>query len=113
MVFLFTGLTMNSLMLEEIPDNLRPRVWTGTFADVKAYVTDASGRVVDTLGQHVNDERLRKDLQDIVRQLCNPDPQKTGHPLNNAQGNPLTLERYVSWFDLLARRAELGIFGKL
>lgn len=113
-VFLFTGLTMNSLILEEIPDTLRPRVWTGTYADVLPYITDAFGRVLDTLGKHVGDDKLRKDLQDAVRQLCNPDPKSRGHPSNKAQrSNLFSLERYVSWFDLLARRAELGIFGKL
>jgi len=113
-VFLFTGLTMNSLIVKEIPDTMRPQVWTGTFENVLPYVTDGFGRVLDILGEHVDEDNLRKELQDIVRQLCNPNPKLRGHPLDLAQGsNPLSLQRYVSRFDLLARRAELGLFRKL
>jgi serine/threonine protein kinase len=113
-VFLFTGATMNSLILQEIPNPMRPKAWTGSFADAIPYVTDAFGRVLDTFGSHVTDQRLRGDLVDIVRHLCDPDPKRRGHPVNVAQGgNPFAVERYVSWFDLLARRAELGLFGKL
>jgi serine/threonine protein kinase len=112
-VFLFTGRSMNSLILEELPDHLWPRDWTGTFVDVMPYVADAFGRVLDTLGKHVGNGELRDDLRDIVSQLCNPEPRERGHHLNSGfGGNPYSLERYVSWFDLLARRAEIGIFGK-
>jgi serine/threonine protein kinase len=112
-VFLFTGLTMNSLVLEELPGNLRPNNWTGTFVEGLPYVVDAFDRAVDTLGRHVVDCKLRDALQEIVRQLCSPDPNLRGHPLTRGQlGNPFSLERYVSWFDLLARRAEIGIFGQ-
>lgn len=113
-VFLFTGSTMNGLILGELPASLRPDNWTGTFADVLPYVVDAFGRGVDTLGHHVTDLRLRSDLQEIVRQLCSPDPKLRGHPLTRAQaGDRFSLERYVSWFNLLARRAEIGILGRV
>ena len=113
-VFLFTGSTMNSLILGELPDSLRPRAWTGTFTDVLPYVTDAFGRALDTLGKHVGDDKLRNELQDIVRQLCLPDSKSRGHPLNRALGSNLfSLERYVSWFNRLAMQAELGVFRNL
>ena len=89
-VFLFTGSTMTSLILSEIPSSINPEHWSGTFDDALPYVVDAFGRVIETLGRHVTNEGLRRDLQLIVRQLCNPEVNRRGHPVNLGRpGNSL------------------------
>jgi hypothetical protein len=56
---------------------------------------------------------LREELVLAVRQLCEPDPRLRGHPGEKlGHHNPYSLERYVSKFDLLAKKAEYGLIGK-
>jgi eukaryotic-like serine/threonine-protein kinase len=110
-VFLFTGLSMTSLVQDELDPSFHWRNWTGTYQDVAAHVRDAFGRAVEVFGNHIPEEPLRDELKQIVRQLCDPDPRLRGHPLNRlGSSNPLSLERFVSHLDLLTRRAELGVF---
>lgn len=47
----------------------------------------------------------------IARELCAPDPERRGDPRTRARGteSPYAVERYISRFNLLARRAELGL----
>ena len=44
-----------------------------------------------------------------VRELCEQDPSRRGDPKSRADGRPFDLERYVSRFNLLARKAEIGM----
>jgi eukaryotic-like serine/threonine-protein kinase len=110
-VFFFTGLTMTGLILSHLSPSHHWRNWSGSYSDVLPYVRDAFGRATDVLGDHVANARLREELKVMLRQLCDPDPQLRGHPLNRrGVSSPLSVERYVSSFDLLARRAEIGMF---
>jgi eukaryotic-like serine/threonine-protein kinase len=111
-VFLFTGLTMNGLIQGEIPEPMLPRNWKDSYPDVLPYVQDAFGRSVEIFGQHIKNDKLRNELQVIVRQLCNPTPALRGNPSNNGHGGRLLdIQRYMSKFNLLAELAEAGIFG--
>ena len=50
------------------------------------------------------------ELAGLVTQLCNPDPQLRGHPKNiGYRGDRYSLERYVSIFDRLAKKAEWSL----
>ncbi len=85
--------------------------WAGTYDAVLPYVRDAFGRAVEAFKGQARPE-ARDTVVRIVRELCEPDPKLRGHPLNRAgRGNQYSLERYVAEFDLLARRAELGILA--
>lgn len=46
-----------------------------------------------------------------ARELCAPDPERRGDPRTRARGSgsAYAVERYISRFNLLARRAELGL----
>ena len=70
------------------------------------------GRVVDSVKAQIPQE-VRPDMLLSIRELCEPDPVLRGHPLNRlGHGDQFSLERYISRFDLLARRAELGLLRK-
>ena len=108
-VFLFTGLSMTSLICGYVSAGHRWSEWRGTYSDVLPYVRDAFGQAVPTFATQIGDDTLRSSLVEVLRQLCDPDPSQRGHPINRAlRGDPLSLERYVAQFDLLARRAEIG-----
>lgn len=108
-VFLFTALSMTSLLLGALHPSQHWRVWRGRFPDILPFLREAFGRAVDGFEKSVP-EVVRDDLSMMLRQLCDPDPALRGHPLTRARkGNPYSLERYVSRFNLLAGRAEITL----
>lgn len=55
-------------------------------------------------------QKLSKSIIPLVKMLCEPDPRKRGHMANVHSGiNQYTLERFISSFDHIAKRAELNI----
>jgi len=116
-VFFFTGLSMTSLIWDELHPSLRwptrdpaqQSFWTGTYDQVLPYVRDAFDRATRKLGTSMKHSKLRSDLCEIVLQLCHPDPSLRGVPAGVRGMTPqFSCERYVSRFDLLERRARLG-----
>ncbi|MDB5033130.1 MAG: protein kinase [Chlorobi bacterium] len=108
----FTGLSMSSLIFNELQDSMHPGVgkWGGSYEEVLPYVRDAYGKALDKFAQEVP-EPIREDLTQIVRELCDPDPAFRGYPALRGAPNPYDLERYVTRFDLMARRAEIKVTG--
>lgn len=108
-VFFFTGVGATALLRKELhPAHAWDR-WTADFDSVLPYVRDAFGRVVAFVRQQLP-AALTDDIVPIVKELCEPDVRLRGHPMNrSARGNQFSLERYISRFDLLARRSELGL----
>lgn len=110
-VFFFAGSGVTASVQALLRDTHRWQNWGGTYDDVLPYVRDAFGHVLAAFEQEVSKE-LRSDLLTAVSELCEPDPRLRGHPLNRAsRGNQYSLERYISKFNLLATRAEVGLAG--
>lgn len=117
-VFFFTGVSMTALTLEHLDDTFHPLYfggnYRGSYEDVLPYVRKAFNEAIEEFGNQITDERLRRELTQIVRQLCEPDISLRGHPKNrSASGNSFSLERYLTIFDVLARRAEAGMFKEV
>ncbi|HEY5173945.1 MAG TPA: protein kinase [Terriglobales bacterium] len=111
-VFLFTSLSMTSLLFTEVSPAHRPASWSGTYRDVLPYLIDAFDRALTTFASQIGSDALAQELRTIAWQLCHPDPSRRGHPRNRVGVSvPLGLERYVTQFDLLATKARLGIFN--
>jgi serine/threonine protein kinase len=116
-VFFFTGVGITALLMRHLDRTLQPRVdpfrgqWTGTYPEVLPYVRDAFDKAVVEFSNEVKDSKLRTTLSRIVRELCDPDAKLRGHPrYRRSYGNSFTLENYIGTFNLLARRAEVGMF---
>ncbi len=109
-VFMFTGLSMTALIASKLQPPFIWENWQGSYAEVLPYMREAFGRAVTTFGEEVPEGILRDELTLIVQALCDPDPSRRGHPLNRlGVSSPLSLQRFVTRFDLLARRAETGL----
>lgn len=107
-VFMFTGSIMSSLLLAKLDASQHWREWRGSFAELLPQLRQAFGASLLELRENLECD-CRDEVVEIVRQLCDPDPGQRGHPRTRASiGNPYSLERYISWFDRLARRAELA-----
>lgn|ERR1019366_591064 len=110
-VFCFTGLSATALIKQHLnPDHYREN-WHGTYAEVLPYVRNAFGLAVADFASQVPGERLRGELAQVVRELCEPDPLLRGHPRNRADRvrDQYSMERYVSKFNDLACRSRLGL----
>lgn len=110
-VFLFLGQGTTPLVISELNEAHRPGRWPSSFGSVLPYVRDAFGRVIRKLEKEVP-EALRPEFIPLVRHLCDPDPRLRGHPKDRAgRGNQYSLRRFVTAFDLMAKRALAGYYG--
>lgn len=112
--FLFSGRMMTPVILDGLLQIHLPPCqasgWQGTFSDVipfwRAAFSEemASFRMDLSTGSSLKPESVEKLLV-IIHQLCDPDPERRGHPLDQANGQrTFNLQRYVTAFDVLSRK---------
>ncbi len=107
-VFLFTRVQTNALLFAHLAPQHRSFSWGGTYKEVLPYIQAAFELALNDFANTVP-EILRAELREAVEQLCNPDPSRRGHPKGSSTTR-YSLERYISLFDLLARRAEIQLY---
>ncbi len=109
-VFYFAGISMSALLLKHIPDNFRWEIWKGGFNEIKPYLIDSFSKALSELRENFDDAYFKKEITLLVEQLCNPFPEKRGHPKNIAiSGSNFGLERFITRLDVLKKRAELEL----
>lgn len=97
------------MMMMSLEPALRWQNWKGSFDEALVFLRPAFADAVEYVSAELPNE-LRADVTSVLRQLCEPDPVKRGHPLDTRTGgNTFSLERYVTRFDLLAKKAELAL----
>lgn len=108
--FVFVRQPMTPLLLQYVREEHKPHSWSDEYKDVLPYIRDAFGFAVDWCRQRFP-PRFQEQLTQTVTQLCEPDPLLRGDPKTRARvGNPYSLERYVSKFDLMAKQARARDF---
>lgn len=111
-VFFFSGIQMTATIRTKLNPSHVWNVWPYDYRQVLPYVRDAFERAVDEIKYSIPLE-IRDELLRAIRQLCEPDPLLRGHPLNKrGLSNPYSLERYVSLFNILGKRAELNLLSR-
>jgi eukaryotic-like serine/threonine-protein kinase len=104
-VFLFSGMSMSSLLYSEVDPSHRPDAWGGRFHDVLPHLRRAFGIAVSKIEPHLPTNR-RTEVLGMVRELCDPDPSLRGDPVSALRGSSrYDLQRYVSRLDVLATEA--------
>lgn len=106
-VFVFTKANMTSLLQQELEHFHHWKVWKGSYQQVLPFVRDAYGKVLQRIKKQLPIQ-VRDDIMRIIRQLCDPEPERRGHPRN--RNVPYELERYVNELNILARKAEMKLF---
>jgi serine/threonine protein kinase len=111
-IFFFTGVSATAGILQNLRPEHWPKRWDGTYEGVLPYVRNAFDTAVNGWAPSLPGNKMRATLLTIIRQLCEPDPALRGHPENQfGFTNRYSLERYVSSFDLLAKKARMGMLG--
>jgi serine/threonine protein kinase len=108
-VWFFTGLSSTGLLINQLAEEHRPYKWQGTYEDVLPYVRNAFTYVLTTFDAHIP-LVLSSELTSLVIELCEPDPLRRGHPKERTDSQ-FSLERYITRFDLLAKRARYSRFA--
>lgn len=109
--FFFTRASMTALIEQFMDPNYVWYNWAGDFKVVLPYLNHAFSQAMTQISSHISPTPLQKEMTPIIRDLCNPDPLKRGDQKSISFGlNALSLERYVSRFNMLAERAEIGIW---
>ncbi len=110
LLFAFTRLTMSSVLFSFLAPEHMPQVWQGTYEEVIAYLQNAFSDAVQAVEPEIPAE-VRADVILMLRQLCEPDLAKRGHPRNRFIGkNTFSLERYITKLDVLAYKAKRKLF---
>jgi len=105
-MYLFSRVYVSSAVIDRLEVQHRPGTFRDPYPDVIPYLENAFGAVLTEFAQSVP-EPVRQELVEVVGQLCNPRPEKRGHPDHvEGRSNAFSLERYISLFDLLAVRLE-------
>ena len=106
--FIFVRTTASASFFQSLANPFWPAHWTGNFEDVLPYLQHAFAATANSFSKQLP-AVLSQDLIPVYMQLCEPDPRKRGYP-----GHPLNkgaLERYITKFDVMARKADIGRYG--
>lgn len=110
--YFFAGVSMTHMLMQRLGTSHRPGEWGGTYEEVIPFVNHAFQKIIREFrdGRESRDGIVvdcAKDVFDAVQHLCDPDPERRRHPKNPVSGvGRYSLERYISLFDRLAKRAE-------
>ena len=110
-VFFCTGVSMTHLLLKRLGKEHSYRKWGGTYSEILPYLQHVFAEIIRELREKIQ-TGLADEVAELVKQLCNPDPHLRGHPKNISiryRSNRYSLERYVSIFDRLAKKAEWSL----
>lgn len=109
-VFVFTNCVLPSQVLARLEPAYRPEAWGDPYEGVLPHLKNALDTVLDEMSRDFP-AQFREDLLSVVRDLCDPDPMKRGHRARTgaATGTSLWLQKFVSRFDLLYRRASVAV----
>lgn len=111
-VFYFTGISMSALLRKHIPDNFSWESWRGSFEELVPYLENGFTCALKEFESNLTRPDLRMELTQLVKHLCNPFPEKRGHPKNVlSNGSNYNMERFVTILDVLKRKSELTIKG--
>lgn len=103
--FIFGGASLTAMWLAELPREMQPDRYTGTYEDALPFARDAISKAIARL-EATFPEAERADLVELVRYLSEPEPSRRGHPLDHAgTGDRYSLQRIVTRLDFLAKRA--------
>ena len=106
--FLFTGVNMTSQLFSHLDPQHHHYRWSGGYKQVLPYLQNAFTKVLVDIEPRV-DPRVRVDVMKLVKELCDPDINRRGHPKGISKHDHHSLQRYVSQLTLLTQRLEIHI----
>ena len=107
--FYFTGLNMSALMISKL-QMLGPIILFGTNEEKRGYVENFYNESIEQVKQAIEYPEYAKEIGQMVKELCNPDPNKRADEKTIAsRGSTYALHRYITRLDVLYRKASLSL----
>ncbi|MCF8536428.1 MAG: hypothetical protein K9G75_00795 [Candidatus Nanopelagicales bacterium] len=106
--FFFADSALSALIDSELDPVFHWSRWPQDYLSALPYVRQAFDQAMIGVAPKLP-EFCRKELLQIVRELCDPDPRLRGNPRSGVGTQRYELSRYVSVFDRLAVRAEYTV----
>lgn len=112
LTFYYMKSHMTALLKTYLPSEFHWTNWDGDYKVVLPYINNAFERVLEKTAEEikikVKNEEITKEIITIIKQLCHPEPDKRGHPLNRMiELNKYSLERYITQFSRLTDKFEV------
>jgi serine/threonine protein kinase len=112
--FFFIGTSAKSILRLILSENFSGKFKPSNFEEDLPYFQHAFNKSLEMLSNSNNlpeDDKSKRMILQIARELCDPDPQRRGNPKTLATVIPRwDLQTYISRFNLLARIAEKKLF---
>jgi eukaryotic-like serine/threonine-protein kinase len=105
-LFMFSGVNLTPAILLKLDPQFRPGAWVGTYDQVLPHIQRAFNDTLAALAPEI-DSIVRDEAISIIRELCNPELAKRGHPRGIGRSDQYSLERYKSRFDLMLKHASI------
>lgn len=111
--YLFAGTPITALLMRFLDSSYHPTKWRGDFPGILPQLIASHDEAIAAVAP-LFPEEMQDELTTILRSLTHPDPKKRGDSRARANvGRPFGLDRYVSRFDRLAKRAEIQLKAAL
>ncbi len=115
--FMFTLQGTTTLLQQALPEHLLPprwqrdtsvAAWAGSYDDALPHLEQSMNQLRSYLEPYLP-SFCRGELSEAFAQLCDPNPYRRGHPKARAAvGGSPGLDRYVSLFDRLSKKAAIA-----
>src|SRR5262249_2511219 len=109
--FMFSGVNVTPALFARLDSQFRQENWAGTYEQVLPHIQRAFSDTVSVLSTNI-DALVRTEITEVIRELCNPDLTRRGHPRGIGRADQYSLERYKSRFDLMLKRATVEARAK-
>lgn len=104
----FVGGSLSCAALHSIPSQFRHTNFAGDYAEVIPHLIEAHEFIIPHMLTDKVPEPLLDELAHLLFCLCHPDPLRRGHSKNiQLNGNQFGLERFITKFNILAKKAKL------
>jgi len=107
-LFMFCQTDATAALQRKVPDK-HDYESGASFEDALPHLIEATEQIAEDLEDTMGSDPKLREVADRYRELCHPDPRLRGHPTAKKRGGDrYALNRYISFFDHLARLAEGG-----
>ena len=107
--YLFTSNSISHRLFSKLDDTYHFNNWGEPYETVLPHLQNVFCQAIRDLKAEIQ-ATSAEEIAQCVSQLCNPDPESRGHPVNIRQGfDQYGLSRYVAKFDLLAGQVEYAL----
>lgn len=112
--FYITGMSLNALMMQFIPDSFKPDLYSGSFEDLKYYLDYAFSKSLERIKEDIPFKELEDQLIGIIRQLGDPDPNNRCKQVETQKQSPRSeIEKTISSLNYACNQAEAIIYKSL